>query len=103
MRARRTREERSLPHSLPDDLFDYADDPAPCRGQSHRSTLPDSANNSALTVIDDWPDFVPVTETEIDIFERYFGDALDRLFCPIDAKHENDGLRSLTTDVNDRP
>lgn len=103
MRARRTREEGSLPHSLPDDLFDYADDPAPRSARSRRSTLPDSADNAALTVIDDWPDFVPVTEAEIDIFERYFGDALDRLFCPIDAKHENDGLRSLTKDVNNKP
>ena len=36
---------------------------------------------------------------EIDIFERYFGDVLDRLFGPIDDP-DNQGLRPLTTDGN---
>ncbi|MDR6955768.1 hypothetical protein J2X65_005151 [Ancylobacter sp. 3268] len=32
------------------------------------------------TVSDDWPDRVPVTEAEIDLFEAWFGDILDELF-----------------------
>ncbi len=28
-------------------------------------------------VTDDWPDPVPVTEAEIDVFERWFGDLFD--------------------------
>jgi hypothetical protein len=32
------------------------------------------------TVTDDWPDPVPVTEAEIEVFERWFGDLFDELF-----------------------
>jgi len=35
---------------------------------------------STWTVTDDWPDPVPVTEAEIDVFERWFGDLFDELF-----------------------
>lgn len=31
---------------------------------------------------DDWPDPVPVTEAEIEVFERWFGDLFDELFGP---------------------
>jgi hypothetical protein len=31
-------------------------------------------------VTDDWPKDVPVTETEIDVFEAWFGDLFDELF-----------------------
>jgi len=31
-------------------------------------------------VTDDWPDDVPVTETEIEVFEAWFGDLFDELF-----------------------
>ena len=34
------------------------------------------------TVTDDWPDPVPVTEAEIEVFERWFGDLFDELFDP---------------------
>lgn len=37
---------------------------------------------SAWTVADDWPHDVPVTETEVDVFERWFGDLFDGLFGP---------------------
>jgi hypothetical protein len=37
---------------------------------------------STWTVIDDWPDPVPVTEAEIEVFERWFGDLFDELFDP---------------------
>lgn len=35
---------------------------------------------STWTVTDDWPDPVPVTEAEIDVFEQLFGDFFDELF-----------------------
>ncbi|WP_170848990.1 hypothetical protein [Paracoccus aminovorans] len=31
---------------------------------------------------DDWPAPVPVTEAEIEVFERWFGDLFDELFGP---------------------
>jgi hypothetical protein len=37
---------------------------------------------STWTVVDDWPDPVPVTEVEIAVFERWFGDVFDELFDP---------------------
>ena len=35
---------------------------------------------STGTVTDDWADSVPVTEAEIEVFERWFGDLFDELF-----------------------
>jgi len=37
---------------------------------------------STWTVTDDWPDPVPVTEAEIEVFEQWFGDLFDELFGP---------------------
>ncbi|MGQ3670777.1 hypothetical protein ACT6QG_00025 [Xanthobacter sp. TB0136] len=37
---------------------------------------------STWTVVDDWPDPVPVTQAEIEVFERWFGDLFDELFDP---------------------
>lgn len=37
---------------------------------------------STWTVTDDWPNPVPVTEAEIEVFERWFGDLFDELFDP---------------------
>ena len=53
-----------------------------------------------MVVIDDWPECIPVTEAEVDVFERYFGDVLDRLFGPPALKQQNQGLSKLTSDVN---
>jgi hypothetical protein len=33
-------------------------------------------------VADDWPERVPVSEVEIDIYEAWFGDLFDRIFGP---------------------
>lgn len=33
-------------------------------------------------VTDDWPEAVPVTEAEVDVFERWFGDLFDDLLGP---------------------
>jgi hypothetical protein len=48
-----------------DDLYDYARPRAPRPGR---------------TVKDDWPEDVPVTEAEIEVFEACFGDLFDELF-----------------------
>ena len=37
---------------------------------------------SIWTVTDDWPEHVPVTQAEIDVFEAWFGDLFDELFGP---------------------
>ena len=33
--------------------------------------------SATWTVTDDWPEDVPVTEAEIDVFEAWFGDLFD--------------------------
>jgi hypothetical protein len=37
---------------------------------------------SPWTVTDDWPEHIPVTEAEVDVFEQWFGDLFDELFGP---------------------
>jgi hypothetical protein len=32
--------------------------------------------------VTDWPDRVPVTDAEVDVFEAWFGDLFDDLFGP---------------------
>jgi hypothetical protein len=41
---------------------------------------PPKHNLSTWTVTDDWPDPVPVTEAEIEVFEQWFDDLFDELF-----------------------
>ena len=54
-------------------------------------------------MLDDWPERVPVTVAEVDIFERYFGDVLDRLLHPVAApKADEPGLYSLPSDGNNK-
>ena len=36
-----------------------------------------------ITITDDWPEIVPITEFEVRIVEAYFGDVLDELFGPL--------------------
>jgi hypothetical protein len=62
---------------LPDDLYDFAAPPA------RRSGRPPAHDLSAWTVTDDWPERVPVTDREVDVFEAWFGDILDELLGPI--------------------
>ena len=35
---------------------------------------------STWTVTDDWPERVPITEAEVEVFERWFADLFDELF-----------------------
>jgi hypothetical protein len=65
-------------HTLPDaplvDLYDYA--ATRQRSCRRRAKHP----SSTWSVTDDWPDEVPVTEAEVDVFEAWFGDLFDELF-----------------------
>jgi hypothetical protein len=47
--------------------------PPSCAGKDDLSTW---------TVTDDWPERVPVTSAEVDVFEAWFGDVFDELFGP---------------------
>jgi hypothetical protein len=66
---------RRAPARAPlDDLYDYARAPArPGQRRAKRAS-------GTWAVTDDWPKDVPVTETEIDVFEAWFGDLFDELF-----------------------
>jgi hypothetical protein len=57
-----------------DDLYDYA------RPAAARSGRPAPEDPTTWTVKDDWPEDVPVTEAEIEVFEAWFGDLFDELF-----------------------
>jgi len=60
---------------LPDDLY-IPIEPWPRSGRPAKHDL------SAWTVTDDWPDAVPITDAELDVFEAWFGDLFDALFGP---------------------
>jgi len=71
--------QKSRRHRAPvDDLFDYA------RAPARRAGRPARAHQAEWRVIDDWPEDVPVTEAEIEVFEAWFGDLFDALFS---ARH----------------
>ncbi len=59
----------------PPDLYDYLKPVAPS-GKRRRAQTP-------ITVTDDWPEVVPITEAEVRIVEAYFGDVFDELFGPL--------------------
>jgi hypothetical protein len=57
-----------------DGLYDYAATPArPGRRGANRASV-------TLTVTDNWPKDVSVTEAEIAVFEAWFGEWFDELF-----------------------
>jgi hypothetical protein len=73
-----TRARRSRVHDRtgnePLDVYDYA------HPRARRSRRPVQDNPTTWTVTDDWPEDVPVTEAEIEVFEAWFGDLFDELF-----------------------
>lgn len=81
-RARKGRPRQSIPEPLPDDLFDYADDPTPDDRTRAGNTPLLGPDGQRMRVTDDWPEDIPVTEAEIDVFERWFGDVFDELLNP---------------------
>jgi hypothetical protein len=60
--------------ALLDDLYDYVR--APARPGRRRA----KQDSTTWSVSDDWPQDVPVTATEIDVFEAWFGELFDELF-----------------------
>lgn len=66
------------PGILPDDLYDYyTAEPEPRLGSTPRVVDP-----TTWRVVDDWPEKVPLTEAEIEVFERWFADVFDEIFGP---------------------
>ena len=61
--------------AVPSDLYDYLR-PVTLFDKRRRAQKP-------ITITDDWPEVVPITETEVRIVEAYFGDVLDELFGPL--------------------
>ncbi|MCR9195401.1 MAG: hypothetical protein NXH88_11750 [Hyphomonas sp.] len=59
----------------PSDLYDYLRRAEPS-GKRRLAQAP-------ITVTDDWPEVLPITEAEVRIVEAYFGDVLDELFGPL--------------------
>ncbi len=76
MARKRKSRARKVPtdERLPADFYDYARPPA------RRAGRPAAEDTTIWTVSDDWPDEVPITEAELDVFEAWFGDLLDELF-----------------------
>jgi hypothetical protein len=70
--------QKSQPRHAPggalfDDLYDYVAAPARHgRRRANRASV-------TLTVTDNWPEDVPVTEAEIAVFEAWFGELFDEL------------------------
>lgn len=60
--------------ATPIDLYNYATAP------DRRPGRPVKHDLVGWRVIDDWPERVPVTEREVDVFEAWFGAILDELF-----------------------
>ena len=91
--ARKGRPRQSIPEPLPDNLFDYLDEPA-LDGRARAGDAPLLApNGQRMRVSDDWPEHVPVTKAEIEVFERWFGDVFDELLNP---RNPDDSLHFLS-------
>jgi hypothetical protein len=73
-RSQKSRRRRASFDAPLDGLYDYLHAPArPGRRQAKQ-------HQTEWRVTDDWPDDVPVTEAEIEVFEAWFGDLFDELF-----------------------
>ncbi|WP_070932656.1 hypothetical protein [Edaphosphingomonas haloaromaticamans] len=62
-----------------DDLHDYLRAP-PKRAASHKRIAKDSG---PITVTDDWPERVPIGDTELRVIEGHLRKELDDLFGPL--------------------
>ncbi|WP_298498008.1 hypothetical protein [uncultured Maritimibacter sp.] len=95
----RGRPRQPAPETLPDDLYNYSDDPTP-RVSPPRGRPPHLFDVERLPVIDDWPEDVPITEAEMQVFERWFADVFDDLFGAVDLP---DDLKPLSYYDNEKP
>ena len=74
-RFQESRRRRSVPLAEGlGDLQDYA------RRPTRRTRRSRKVHPIDMTVTDDWPEDVPVTEAEVDVFEAWFDDLFDGLF-----------------------
>jgi len=71
-----SRVSRQRPQSASEQLEQMLGKPWPFAGRPPKHDL------KAWTVTDDWPERVPVTQAEVDVFEAWFGDLFDELFGP---------------------
>jgi hypothetical protein len=75
VRSRKSRRRRVAPiDATSSDLYDYA------RWRAPRPGRPAPEDPSTWTVKDDWPEDVPITEAEIEVFEAWFGELFDEFF-----------------------
>ena len=61
------------------DLYDYVRPVRSAAPQPRSRARKGGEHRASRKVSDDWPDHVPVTETELDLFEVHFGPLLDEL------------------------
>jgi len=61
------------------DLYDYARGSSVPDARRRRRAGRVAEDGRGLTISDDWPDRVPVTDVELDVFEVQFGALLDEL------------------------
>jgi hypothetical protein len=70
---------RSLPRGADvGDLYDWV----PTAATPRRRREAPRKVRARITVTDDWPDIIPVTEAELRVIEGHFGDLLDKLLGP---------------------
>lgn len=62
-----------------DDLYDYAQPRS-----TRKAAVRPEADLWQPVVTDDWPEQVPITAGELDVFEAHFTELLDQLFGPKD-------------------
>jgi hypothetical protein len=72
-RSHKSRRRIASATATPDDLYDYT------RPRVARPGQPTPDDTTTWTVTDDWPEDVPITEAEIEVFEAWFSDLFDEL------------------------
>ena len=65
---------KTCPPPRPSSLKRLLGQPWPFPGRPPKHDL------STWTVTDEWPEHIPVTEAEVDVFEAWFADLFDELF-----------------------
>lgn len=81
--SRKRRRRISLGSQNLDDLHDYIPSAIEMPASPRMRTAPEP-----IVVTDDWPDQVPITDTELRIIEAHLADELDALFGPLPSVEE---------------
>lgn len=61
------------------DFYDYVRPVQSAPPESRSRARKGGEHAWSLNISDDWPDHVPVTESELDLFEVHFGPLIDEL------------------------